>query len=330
MEEASTNFTSKVKGVEVDFIPFVSLDALDNTESGKPTILNYAPSDILSNDWVSPGSKDWIIFYGFEAIVDQGAILGYTTNGDVLYGGCGSLYVGTNIGGEITLTLQPYYTLFRFSGSPQDQLFTPWNDKYNNKVDGDNYAFAAVKRGNTLLHFGYHEGDTDGELLGSYDMTAVKADPTIGASVTSQWDNMVLNGTIGLSHGAYGCTSDRCRFAEDDGIGNEYWVRDKFPLSGVCGNPRYPSWPSLIPDSPQPTVEKYWPQEILAYQWPSAPNPIPGESTSAGAVNYPQKYWFLGQLVFDYIAPDNSEIQTGLKTMLDNAILGTKELPDNW
>ncbi len=325
--ETATNFQDKIGSA--NFIPFANLTDVDATAAaGKPYALAWNKV-ATSSAWGDMGSDDFIIMFGAEASVNvslgpahseaTGLTSNYVPNGtDVYYGGSMSLYVGAN---ALSVTLQPYYVLFRYSGSnTTDQAFTAWNDKYNLKENGDKFAFAAVKRGDELLHLGYKYGDSSAEILGSIDTSTIdtlRGDTTF----STKWNAASFGAEIAMSHGAYGCTADRCRYIETDNSGNELWKRDK--TGAVCGNPQHAGWPvTTFPPSTLQPVQDTYPRDAgdLSYHWPSAPNPILGQCSESGPIDHPQKYYFATLLKLANGSPSDASLKNALKYSLDRSV----------
>jgi len=143
------------------------------------------PTSLLAvGSWPDPASQDYMILV-------CGRSLG---TGDA--NGCVALYVGNTSIGQ--MKVQPYYAVFQDTSSSGDvwlqSVSTQWAKEYSIRTIGEDYMFAAVKRGDIMEHY------ADGRLLGSVNVATAN-----GGILADAWRNQNdKSNLLRAGHSGYG------------------------------------------------------------------------------------------------------------------------------
>ena len=174
-------------GVVID--PALETDhSLDTGAANTIRMLSFGTNVGLTGNLVAPGSSDVVLIACGKSRIDIG-------NADSDYGGFIAFYIGT--AGDAILRVQPYYSTFYSNsvidpaGTALKTIATPVNKELLTRNDGQDYIFAAVKRGNKLEHW------ADGIKTGDNDVTLGTAE------MQTDWNNFAPGNEIRVGHGAY-------------------------------------------------------------------------------------------------------------------------------
>lgn len=177
---SASTLTDIIGGIVID--PVAQTDHSVGAGATNTVRVQSYPTDIgITGAWDAIGSNDGIILVAAKARFDTG-------HADSNYGGFISFYVGTIE--TVILRVQPYYSHF-FAGTDETQTNTPEYDPNFIRNDGQDYIFAAVKRGNILEHW------ADGVLRGTVDITDSSSD------LQADWSTMAPGAKIANSHSRY-------------------------------------------------------------------------------------------------------------------------------
>jgi len=259
---AASTLTDIVNGVVID--PVAETDhsvgaGADNTAR----VQSFGTNVGITGAWTAPGAKDCVLMVCGKSRIDSGSA-------DVDDGGFITVYVGT--AATQILRAQPYYSTF-FSGATSDPssiglnlIATPMYLPNRTRVDGEDYCFAAVMRGDILEHW------ADGLLTGTNDVTKGPS------TMQTDWDNFAPGAEFRCSHSAYCLDVMVCKAS-----------------TGLTDPLDFPCTIGLVP---QAIIRANGDSEV-----PGGFKLIPGNAAQTG--EYPQDYYGFALFVFENGAPND-------------------------
>ena len=257
--------------------------------SNTARVQSFVPGGIaIEGGWDAIGSNDAIILVAGKARIDSGS-------SDSLDGGFISFYIGS--ASDVIFRVQPYYATFYDSNvsdpysDGRDTIATPVDNNLLTRVDGQDYVFASVKRGDVMEHWA--DGIKTGEnyLVNSED-----------SQMLSDWRNLQPGADFICSHGAYAKSIGRC----DENL------ESTDPIGFDCHH-----YSHLVTDIRG------------GVQVPGSFEPLDGNTGVTG--DYPQDYYGFLYMVFEDGAPnDVGEAMTWMLDDWKNNRVGEKRIYPGW